>query len=479
MQAPQGPRRVRMRSTAVRLAAFQAVLLALALAAVTYETTRAFGSHALDDVDRGLAAQVSSFTAAARERPAAESLATFSVNYLRTSVLPQGQMIVVAPAGGPALGSAGSRPLLDSPVLAALLAHPPSGSVVRHEDVAGVATSVLATPVRSGGVDLGTLVVAARLDGLRSDQHRVLALTSAEAAVALVVGTAAAYLLLRRLLRTVGAMTGAAAAIGSGDLDQRLGDPGTDDEVGQLASTFDWMLDRISLGVTAQRRLLSDVSHQLRTPLTVARGHLDVLRRTGAEDPAEVRETISVVLDELDHMKALVERLLLLGRVLEPDFLDVRPVDLRTFVADLGEAARVLAPRTWALPPAPDVVIKVDEAKLRGALLNLIDNAVRATRAGDDIEICAERRPDGAVSLNVSDSGPGIPPEQRAGALARFGRPAAADTEGSGLGLAIVKAVAEAHGGSFLLDASPLGGCRATLVVPVDRVMEPLEVLED
>ena len=474
-----GRRVRRLRSTAVRLAAFQAVLLALALSAVTYETTRAFSSHAVDDADRSLAAQVSSFTTAARQRPAGQSLATFSVAYLRTSVLPQGQVIVVAPTGSAPLGSAGSRYLLDSPVLSALVAHPPSGSVLRHQNVAGRPTTLVAAPIRSGPSDAGTLVVAADLAQLRSDQHRVMALSAAEAGVALLVGTVAAYLLLRRLLRTVGAMTAAASAIGSGDLDQRLGDPGTDDEVARLASTLDWMLDRISLGVTAQRRLLSDVSHQLRTPLTVARGHLEVLHRGGAEDPGEVRDTISVVLDELDHMKALVERLLMLGRVLEPDFLEVELVDLRTFMADLTEAARVLARRHWSAPPAPDVVLPVDEAKLRGALLNLIDNAVHATRDGDEIEVRAERRSDGAVALTVADSGPGIPDEERAGVMARFARPAAADTEGSGLGLAIVKAVAEAHGGTLTLDGSRLGGLGATIVMPPARVLEPVETVGD
>ncbi len=154
-----------------------------------------------------------------------------------------------------------------------------------------------------------------------------------------------------------------------------------------LAATFDQMADRVAAAMEAQRRLLSDVSHQLRTPLTVARGHLEVLGRGPAPDPAEVRETVDLVVDEIDHMRALVERLLLLGRALEPDFLDQIPVDLRTFCLDLFAAARVLAPRDWQLSEVPDVVVDVDEAKLRGALLNLIDNAVRATADGDTVAL--------------------------------------------------------------------------------------------
>lgn len=459
--------------TAARLVAFHALLLAVVLAAVTYETERAFTSHALDTTDRSLAAQLSGFGRAAAARPVGQSLDAFAIQYLRSSVLPRGEMLVVAVPPAPTVGSAGSEALLHSPAVASLASGPPRRSGFARSDVAGVPTEVLTSPIRSGPRPIGTLLVAARLDQLTADQRRVLALAGAEAAVALVVGVAAAYLLLRRLLRTVGTMTTAAAAIGSGDLDQRLGYPGTDDEVGQLAATLDWMLDRLSQAMVSQRRLLSDVSHQLRTPLTVARGHLEILVRTGTGDPAEVRATVATVVDELDHMRALVERLLLLGRALEPDFLAVQPVDVRSLVAELVDAGRVLAPRRWGPPLAPDLVVEVDEAKLRGALLNLMDNAVHATGPGGRIEVWAGQRQDGSVELVVDDGGPGIPPDQLAVALARFGRPGTADSTGSGLGLAIVKAVAEAHGGSFEIGPSPLGGCRATIVLSASRVLGP------
>ena len=192
----------------------------------------------------------------------------------------------------------------------------------------------------SGHRSIGTVIVAADLSQQRSDQNRVLVLVVGLAFIALVGAVAGAYLLLRRLLRTVGRITTTASAIESGDLDRRLGDQGTDDEVGQLAATFDSMLDRLETAMTLQRRLLSDVSHQLRTPLTVARGHLEVLARQEDADIVEVRDTVAVVIDELDHMRSLVERLLLLGRALEPDFLQLERLDLRTFLSDLFDAAQ-------------------------------------------------------------------------------------------------------------------------------------------
>src|SRR5436305_5033682 len=158
------------------------------------------------------------------------------------------------------------------------------------------------------------------------------------------------------------------------------------------------MTDWLASAMTAQRRLLSDVSHQLRTPLTVARGHLEVLGRTDAENPREVRKTVALVVDELDHMRSLVERLLMLGRSLEPDFLEPVPIDLRSMLAEVLDAARVLAPRKWELSDVPDLVLLADAAKLRGALPNLLDHAVHATKRGDRSSAAAGPRSGASVA---------------------------------------------------------------------------------
>ena len=125
----------------------------------------------------------------------------------------------------------------------------------------------------------------------------MLRLSLAEAAIAVAVGFVSEFFLLRRLLRTIGKITETAEEIGNGQLDQRLGEQASDDEVGELARTFDEMLDHLAAAMSSQRRLLSDVSHQLRTPLTVVRGHLEVLARTGTNNETEVRETLALVVD--------------------------------------------------------------------------------------------------------------------------------------------------------------------------------------
>jgi signal transduction histidine kinase len=465
-----GPNRRRRLGSASRLAAFLAILLALILSVTAYETERAFANQSITSTTRGLVSEVDSYSrATARTTPA--SLEPATVAYLQGRVLVQGESLMIGLPSGHRFGSAGTAALLADPGVRRLLAAPPHATTSYRMTVDGADTLLLASPIHQGGATVGTLLVTSNLFQLHADQRRVLVLGVGEALVALVAAVAGAYLLLRRLLRTVGSITDTAASIESGDLDRRLGDQGTDDEVGKLAATFDAMLDRLQAAMVVQRRLLSDVSHQLRTPLTVARGHLEVLARQSHADMTEVRDTVAVVVDELDHMRALVERLLLLGRALEPDFLQVERLDLRSFLSDLSESAQVLAPRDWVLAPVPDAELEVDVAKLRGALLNLVDNAVGATTPVDTIEVRAVQSPtDGSLTLSVEDSGPGIPDDQLPTVLARFGRMGSADRDGSGLGLAIVAAVAEAHGGTFALGRSALGGCRAAITLPAARV---------
>jgi signal transduction histidine kinase len=225
--------------------------------------------------------------------------------------------------------------------------------------------------------------------------------------------------------------------------------------------------------VASQRQLLADVAHQLRTPLTVAKGHLEVLHRSGTDDAQEVSETTALVVEELSQMSSLVDQLLLLGHSLEPDFIQREPVDLRSFMADLRAAVTVLADRNWVLAPVPDAVVLIDQAKLRGALLNLIDNAVKATAAGDSIKLAAAC--DGNVLFSVSDTGRGIAPELQARVFDRFRRVGPQDQRGSGLGLAIVKAVAEGHGGYVHLDSSLGQGTSVTMVLPAACLQAPGE----
>lgn len=453
---------IRRVGTAPRMAALHAVVLAAVLSgsilALLHTTTLGVEKIAVEQLN----AELSAYQAAAGHSGAAD-LRAVSTSYLRAHAVPQNDLVEVAVPGSWAVANAGGSAIAADPAIDVLSETVPAQTVVTAKRVGSRDLQVLVAPIRVDGAPTGVFLAAVDLTGLQPARDVALRLALAEAAIALVAGVASAYLLLRRLLHAVGRITGTAERIGRDQLDDRLGDQGTTDEVGQLAASFDSMLDRIQAAVNAQHELLSDVSHQLRTPLTVARGHLEVLGLTGAASPQEVRETIDVAIGELDRMGVLVERLLALGRAREPLRRDVHDIDLRSFLADLFSAAKVLAARRWVLHPIPDAVVRFDETEVRGALLNLVDNAVHATAPGDTIALSAELAK-GGLAISVEDSGPGIPAAEREYVLDRFARrPSRSDGNGSGLGLAIVGAVCASHRGRVDIGDSPLGGAKVTM----------------
>ena len=422
---------------------------------------------------KGLISELRAFSHAATLRPTTQSLEEFAVSYLHTHALASGDAVLVLFANGSRVQTTGATSFFASPDVNALAKSPPTRSFARSVTIDHVPVELASVSLYEGTTFAGTVVATADLTPFASERTRVLELSLAEAAVALLAGVAGSYFLLRQLLRTVGRITSTADDLGRSSINQRLGDQGRDDEVNDLARTFDEMLDRIEAMVQAQSRLLADVSHQLRTPLTVARGHLEVLMRTGPTDTAAVNETLDLVVDEISHMGTMVERLLMLGHAMDPEFLDTEPVDLRTLLGDCFAATRVLAPREFILRAIPDVILVIDEAKVRGAVLNLVANAVNATQPGDTISLGAsldEGRDE--IEIVVEDSGPGIPPDMRAQALVRFARPGARVAGGSGLGLAIVKAVSEAHAGRVIIGDSALGGARVAMVLPLVHVAD-------
>jgi len=457
--------------TAGRLAALHAVVLAIVLGAVAFALVENFSRSYQAVAEQSLAAELHSFQQAAAARPGGQDLFTFTQTYLRAHSLPTGEVVVVAVPGHGTVGSAGSVDLARLPQVRQLLSLSPRQSSVSQVILDGRPNLMVAAPVFVDGTASASFVATTDVSALQQQRSRLLMLSLTGSAIALGTAVISAFLLLRRLLREVGGITAAADDISRGDLHRRLGDRSgrahqVDDEVGQLARSFDTMLDHLDTAVTAQRRLLSDVSHQLRTPLTVARGQLEVLGRTDVSNPAAVAATIDLVVDELEHMRTLVDRLLQLGRAMEPESLTLEVVDVRAFATDLFESSRVIAPRTWTLAAIPDVVVVADAAKLRGALLNLVENAIKATRSTDTVALRVTAGP-GTVTFSVEDSGPGIPIAARSAVLSRFARPGSRDAGGTGLGLAIVKAVSDAHGGRVEVTDSALGGAKVSITLPV------------
>ena len=203
-----------------------------------------------------------------------------------------------------------------------------------------------------------------------------------------------------------------------------------------------------------QERFLHDASHELRTPVTIARGHLELLRRERPGTPE-----LEVALDELGRMERIVERLLLLAKS-EQQASGFEEIDLEAFLSDLFIRWSGVAPRAWRLELDLDGRLLADSEALRNALDALLENAVKYTDPGDVVELAAHADGVGGVVIEVSDSGIGVPPDALPRIFDRWARADGARTRergGAGLGLAIVVAVARAHGGRCSVEPLPRG----------------------
>jgi two-component system, OmpR family, sensor kinase len=203
-----------------------------------------------------------------------------------------------------------------------------------------------------------------------------------------------------------------------------------------------------------QERFLHDASHELRTPITIARGHLELLRREQQEVPE-----LEIALDELGRMERIVERLLLLAKSEQQGFA-FQEIDLEAFLSDLFIRWSEVAPRAWRLDVDLVGRLRADPEALRNALDALLENAVKYTDPGDAVELSAHADGSGGVVIEVSDSGNGIALDALPRIFDRWTRADGARTRergGAGLGLAIVAAVARAHGGRCSVTPLPRG----------------------
>jgi signal transduction histidine kinase len=297
----------------------------------------------------------------------------------------------------------------------------------------------------------------------------------------LVLSAVLAWSIAGRVLIPVRELTRTARRITGTDLSHRIPVTGHD-ELSELSGTFNAMLDRLDEGFQGQRQFLDDVAHELRTPITIVAGHVELLgNEATAGTAAERADTVALITDELDRMNRYVNDLLLLAKAEQHDFWRPGPVDLGEFVEQLHQRVVALGPRRWTIDAAPrpgTVAVVADEQRLTQAMLNLATNAVHHTEPDSEIALGATVDA-GTARLWVRDGGPGID-EQMADQLfqRRFrGASSRAErTDGTGLGLSIVDAIARAHSGSARAANAPQGGAIFTISIPtdIDRDEEPI-----
>ena len=287
--------------------------------------------------------------------------------------------------------------------------------------------------------------------------------------VTLLLGALAGWLLASSATRPMRRMAAVAEGVDAGELSTRMPVEGTRDEVRRLAESFNGMLDRLEGAFERQRAFVADASHDLRTPLTVVRGQIEVLARNPDPDPEEVRRVAGLVSQATARMEAMVEDLLLLARSESSESLRLEEEELGPLLAGEVDGMDFDDDRQITVGKVTGRTVRIDRDQISRAVSNLISNAVHHTSRGGVIEVSAVDLGH-SVSIIVDDNGPGVSEADRARIFDRFARLDQARTStdgGSGLGLAIVKAIAEAHGGGVRCVASPLGGARFVIDLPV------------
>ncbi len=349
-----------------------------------------------------------------------------------------------------------SRDLHDEPIsqtinVTRLMVDPRTGQVIREEQ-----------PLRAEISGLEHLINQRALERLRNYSF-------ASLGVLFVASLGVGWIVAGRVLRPIGHITDVANEIQATDLSRRIALEGPDDELKQLADTFDAMLGRLDAAFEAQRRFIQDTSHELRNPLAVMRTNLDVALSDPDASADDLRRAASVVERTVDRLTHLVDDLLQFARHGAPTFAH-EPVDLAEVVHEVS--AEFTGPAEGrdldldAVAPA-DLWVIGDRMALRQARHNRVGNAVRLAPVGSTVRIAAGRDR-GWVWMAVEDRGPGIPESERDLVFQRFWRKARAEDgeQGSGLGLTIVRQVAEGHNGEVRLASEEGRGATFSVWLP-------------
>jgi two-component system OmpR family sensor kinase len=295
--------------------------------------------------------------------------------------------------------------------------------------------------------------------------------------IVLLLAWAGGYMLARRSLAPVVAMSERAARLGAANLHHALPVGNPRDELGRLARVFNELLARLSRSIEQQRQFMADASHELRTPVSILRGEADVALQVEERAPAEYREALGVISHEARRLGRIVDDLFLLARA-DAGQQPLRPGEL--YLDELaGECVRAV--RSLAAQREIDLSCHAegelpyhgDEPLLHRLLLNLLDNALKYSRRGGEVRLDLARR-DGGYVMRVKDSGPAIHGDAAERIFERFyrvdrarSREADSATGGAGLGLPIARWVAEAHGGSLRLARSTADGNEFEVFLPV------------
>lgn len=358
--------------------------------------------------------------------------------------------------------------LEDDPELVQWLsAYEPENTIQLHSVETGITDyRLVAVPVQLSSDPTPSLFVLAydrtAEIGRINDTFRTYSLVALGSLVLIGV---AGWLVAGRLLQPIRLVRETAQDISESDLSRRIPVTGNDD-LSELTRTVNAMLARLEKSFGSQRQLLDDVGHELRTPITIVRGHLELV---DVHDPDDVTSAQTIALDELDRMHLLVDDLVTLANVDRPDFVRARVLDVGQLTDDVLDKARRLGDRRWRIDERAGGMAMLDPRRITQAWLQLAANAVKFSGPESTIALGSAVRGD-RVHLWVCDEGRGVEPADRKRIFERFNRGShTSRSDGSGLGLTIVSAIAKSHGGRVDLQSIPGQGSTFLLDLPAQQ----------
>lgn len=313
------------------------------------------------------------------------------------------------------------------------------------------------------------------LSPLQKARRQLIILLAIAGPAALLLGSYGGLLLANQALFPVDRLTRAAEEIEAGDLAKRVQVPAKMDELGRLAVTFNRMIARLQAAFERQRQFTADASHEMRTPLAVMRGDIEIALRRDRK-PEEYRSVLTSNLEEIIRLSHLVEDLLMLARAdAGQSLLQCEPMDLAELCAQVTEYLSPLAEEKgqrllYTPPEITPLKISGDAQRLKQMLLNLLDNAVKYTPANGSIRLRLMQDQHDAI-LSLSDTGRGIPEEDLSHIFERFFRHSRSTSDktvqGFGLGLSIVKWIVDSHGGKISAASTQGQGTTFTVKLPL------------
>lgn len=329
-------------------------------------------------------------------------------------------------------------------------------------DISTYRAVVLPAPINGDASD-GRYVVAFDVDAEIADLDAVFVPFIWVSVGALALAALISWFITGKLLTPISALNTTARSISERDLSQRIKVQAKGD-LGELSESFNSMLDRVESAVNSNKQLLDDVGHELRTPVTIVRGYLELV---DPNDPADVQETREIALEELDRMSTLIDDLLLLAKAEKTNSAKTEPVDLNEFLERVFAKAQLLGPRHWQLELGQNAVVYIDQQRLTQAILQLCENSVKYSDNDTDVVLSSVQSTASNMVISVKDKGIGIREDELSSVFERFSRGSnSRRAQGSGLGLSIAQSIVESHGGHITAESEFGSGSTFTINLP-------------